>query len=143
MLIQSQTKLNKIPNTAHSFYDAFKLQKNTKYTIYKIYTIYTISNIRCQYTIYTKFTQYTQYTQYTNIISNSAPPQTHHRQCFNLFILHHNLLDNQNGRDINKNIFLRLDILSFAKTFLCMYNYVYMYIAPIHHICMSNKYRRY
>ena len=45
MLIQSQTKLNQIPNTAHSFYDALKLQKNIKYTIY------TISNIRYQYQI--------------------------------------------------------------------------------------------
>ena len=51
MLIQSQTKLNQIPNTAHSFYDALKLQKNIKYTIYKMYTIYTISNIRYQYQI--------------------------------------------------------------------------------------------
>ena len=150
MLIQSQTKLNQIPNTAYSFYDALKLQKNIKYTIYKIYIIpnikYQISISNTQYTIYTKYTQctnilqFTQYTQYTYTISNSAPPKTHHRPCFNLFILQHNLLDNQKGRDINENIFLRLDILFFAKTFLCIYNHAYMCIPSIN-ISISNNYR--
>ena len=41
----------------------------------------------------------------------------HHNPCFNLFILHNNLFDNQ-GSEINENdIFLRFDILSFTKTF--------------------------
>ena len=111
----------------------YKKILNTQYTKYTQYTQYQISISNAQYKIYTK------YTQYTNIISNSAPPQTHHRQCFNLFILHHNLLDNQKGRDINKNIFLRLDILPFAKTF---YVCIIMYICILHlyiiYVCQIN-----
>ena len=42
----------------------------------------------------------------------------HHNLCFNLFILHNNLFDNQ-GSEINKNdIFLRFDILSFTISLL-------------------------
>ena len=44
----------------------------------------------------------------------------HHNPCFNLFILHNNSFDNQ-GSEINKinknDTFLRVDILSFTKTF--------------------------
>ena len=44
----------------------------------------------------------------------------HHNPCFNLFILHNNSFDNQ-GSEINKinknDAFLRVDILSFTKTF--------------------------
>ena len=44
----------------------------------------------------------------------------HHKPCFNLFILHNNLFDNQ-GSKINKNdIFVRFDILSFTKTFILL-----------------------
>ena len=38
----------------------------------------------------------------------------HHNSCFNLLILHNNSFDNQ-GSEINKNIFLRFDIMSFTK----------------------------
>ena len=42
----------------------------------------------------------------------------HHNPCFNLFILHNNPFDDNQGSEINKNdIFLRFDILSFTKTF--------------------------
>ena len=45
----------------------------------------------------------------------------HHNPCFNSFILHNNLFDNQ-GRKINKNdIFLRFDILPFTKTFFLLH----------------------
>ena len=45
----------------------------------------------------------------------------HHNPCFNLFILHNNLFDNQ-GSEINKNdIFLRFDILSLTKTFFLLH----------------------
>ena len=37
----------------------------------------------------------------------------HHNPCFKLFILHNIPFDNQ-GSEINKNIFLRFDILSFV-----------------------------
>ena len=43
-------------------------------------------------------------------------------RCFNLFIFHDNSFDNQ-GSEINKNdIFLRLDILYFTKTFFLVLN---------------------
>ena len=41
----------------------------------------------------------------------------HHNPCFNIFLLHHDSLDNQ-GRKINKNdVFLRFNILSFTTSF--------------------------
>ena len=40
--------------------------------------------------------------------------------CFNLFILHNNSFYNQ-GSEINKNIFLHFDILSFTKTFFILH----------------------
>ena len=45
----------------------------------------------------------------------------HHNPCFNSFILHNNLFDNQ-GSEINKNdIFLRFDILPVTKTFFLLH----------------------
>ena len=52
----------------------------------------------------------------------------HHYPCFNLFILHNNLFNNQ-GSEINKNdIFLHFNILSFTKTFFLLHIHIYIYI---------------
>ena len=51
-------------NTAHSFYDALKLQKkilNTQYTKYTQYTQYQISDINIKYTICNIYKIYTIY----------------------------------------------------------------------------------
>ena len=54
------------------------------------------------------------YQSYFNVYDSQI---VHHNPCFNLFILHNNLFDNQ-GSEINKNdIFLRFDI-AFYKNFL-------------------------
>ena len=56
----------------------------------------------------------------------------HHNPCFNLFKLHNNSFDNQ-GSEMNNNIFLRFSILSFTKTlFLYIYTYVYRNTRKIH-----------
>ena len=51
----------------------------------------------------------------------------HHNPCF-IIILGNNSFDNQ-GSEINKNIFLHFDILPFTKTFfllicICVYTYI-------------------
>ena len=58
----------------------------------------------------------------------------HRNPCFNLFILHNIPFDNQGG-EINKNdIFLRFDILSFAKNFFLLpYILIYISIFFYHH----------
>ena len=49
------------------------------------------------------------------IVINIDSQIVHHNLCFNLFILHSNLFDNQRN-EINKNdIILRFDILSFLN----------------------------
>ena len=58
------------------------------------------------------------YQSYFNVYDSQI---VHHNPCFNLFILHNNLFDNQ-GSEINKSdIFLRFDILSFTKTFFLLH----------------------
>ena len=58
---------------------------------------------------------------YTHIYNSQI---VHHNPCFNLFILHNNLFDNQ-GSEINKNdIFLRFD-MSFTKTYIYIYTFSY------------------
>ena len=84
----------------------------------------------------------------------------HHKPCFNLFILHNNLFDNQGSKiKIKTNFFVRFDILPFTKTFfllstllystqfslplsLALSLYIYINYFPSHVLPLTHKHAR-